>query len=194
MSKITEAVSGKILGDPAQRRHARARLGQFIRGAWFARQVQRSDGRLKVGRHVRVNRPYPGTRVELGAGVRLHDGVRLFLDAPGASIVIGADTYLNRRTEIMAKRSVQIGSHCAIAWDVRILDTDYHSLDGRPSVDPVQIGDHVWIGGGAIVLKGVTIGDGAVVAAGSLVVEDVAARTLVAGVPARLLREDVNWV
>ena len=88
----------------------------------------------------------------------------------------------------MAKRSVQIGSRCAVSWDVRILDTDYHALDGRPSVDPVRIGDHVWIGSGATVLKGVTIGDGAVVAAGSLVVNDVPAKTLVAGVPARVVR------
>jgi acetyltransferase-like isoleucine patch superfamily enzyme len=155
--------------------------------------VQRSDGRLKVGRGVRISRPFPDGRVELGAGVRLHDGVRLFLDAPGATIVIGADTYLNRRTEVMAKERVEIGSGCAISWDVRILDTDYHSLDGRPATDPVRIGDHVWIGSGATVLKGVTIGDGAVVAAASLVVKDVPAQTLVAGVPARVVRGDVRW-
>ena len=184
---------GRLIVDPVRRRHARSRAAQFIRGAWFARKVQRSDGRLKVGRGVRVSRPYPDTRIELGSGVRLHEDVRLFLDAPGASIVIGADTYLNRRTEIMAKRSVQIGSRCAVSWDVRILDTDYHALDGRPSVDPVRIGDHVWIGSGATVLKGVTIGDGAVVAAGSLVVNDVPAKTLVAGVPARVVRGDVEW-
>jgi acetyltransferase-like isoleucine patch superfamily enzyme len=191
-SRAARSLAGAV-ADPARRRHARARLGQFVRGAWFARRVQRSDGRLKVGRHVKVNRPFPGTRLELGSGVRLHDDVRFFLDAPGASIVIGADTYLNRRAEVMAKSSVRIGSHCAISWDVRILDTDYHSLDGRPATDPVQIGDHVWIGSGATVLKGVTIGDGAVVAAGSLVASDVPAGALVGGVPAKVLRENVEW-
>ena len=78
-----ESPGGLIL-DPVRRRHARARAAQFIRGAWFARKVQRSDGRLKVGRRVRVSRPYPDTRIELGSGVRLHEDVRLFLDAPGA--------------------------------------------------------------------------------------------------------------
>jgi acetyltransferase-like isoleucine patch superfamily enzyme len=119
--------------------------------------------------------------------------VRFFLDAPGATIVIGADTYLNRRTEVMAKSSVRIGARCAISWDVRILDTDYHSLDNASPTEPVVIGDHVWIGSGATILKGVTIGDGAVVAAGSLVAKDVAPRTLVAGVPARAVRGDVDW-
>ncbi|HTY73067.1 MAG TPA: acyltransferase [Actinomycetes bacterium] len=140
-----------------------------------------------------MNRPFPDGRVELGAGVRLHDDVRLFLDAPGASITIGADTYLNRRTEIMAKRSVQIGRGCAISWDVRILDTDYHSLDGQSTTSPVRIGDHVWIGSGATVLKGVTIGDGAVIAAGALVIDDVPPAALAAGVPARVVRRDVTW-
>jgi acetyltransferase-like isoleucine patch superfamily enzyme len=57
----------------------------------------------------------------------------------------------------------------------------------------VRIGDHVWIGARAAVLKGVTIGDGAIVAAGAMVTHDVPARALVAGVPARLVREGVEW-
>lgn len=58
---------------------------------------------------------------------------------------------------------------------------------------PVTIGDHIWIGARTNVLNGVTVGDGAVVAAGSLVTRDVPPRALVGGVPARVLREDVDW-
>jgi acetyltransferase-like isoleucine patch superfamily enzyme len=71
------------------------------------------------------------------------------------------------------------------------MDSDYHdlndhSLPGKSS--PVKIGDNVWLGARATVLKGVTIGDGAVVAAGALVTRDVPSRTVVAGVPARVIK------
>ena len=58
---------------------------------------------------------------------------------------------------------------------------------------PVVIGNHVWIAAGAMILKGVTIGDGAVIAAGAVVTKDVPAYCLAAGVPARVIRENVLW-
>lgn len=77
------------------------------------------------------------------------------------------------------------------------MDGDNHTLlvDGvaRSSSAPVVIGDGVWIGARATILKGVTIGDGAVVAAGAVVTRDVPAHSLVAGVPARVVRAGVDW-
>lgn len=58
---------------------------------------------------------------------------------------------------------------------------------------PINIGNHVWIGLRAIILKGVTIGDGAVIAAGAVVTNNVPANSVVAGVPARVMSENVNW-
>ncbi|AJY77773.1 acetyltransferase [Paenibacillus beijingensis] len=131
----------------------------------------------------------------------LYDFVNFYLDKPGAEIVIGDRTYINRRTEIMCKQSVVIGSDCAISWDVVITDTDYHQITGldangsvmNDDAKPVRIGNHVWIGCRAIILKGVTIGSGAIVAAGSVVTKDVPAGTLVAGVPAKVVKHDVHW-
>ncbi|THF73696.1 acyltransferase [Cohnella fermenti] len=123
----------------------------------------------------------------------LYRDAGLYLDSDQAVLEIGDYTFLNRRSEIMCKQHVRIGSHCAISWDVTITDTDYHTLDGTETTKPVIIGDHVWIGCRATILKGVTIGAGAVVAAGAVVSKDVPARTLVAGVPARPIRRDVSW-
>ena len=74
-----------------------------------------------------------------------------------------------------------------------IRDSDSHSTgEGRTPTKPITIGDHVLIGARCIILKGVTIGEGAVVAAGSIVTKDVEPHTLVAGNPARFVR-NVDW-
>ncbi|AFC32972.1 acyltransferase [Paenibacillus mucilaginosus] len=134
-----------------------------------------------------------GTTLRIGRKVMLFQDVGFYLDAPGAEISIGDYTYVNRRTEIMSKERVSIGSHCAISWDVSIMDTDFHAIDGMPSTAPVKIGDRVWIGCKAIILKGVTIGDGAVVAAGSVVTKDVPPGCVVAGSPAKVIKPIGGW-
>ena len=149
--------------------------------------------RLRADRLPRIRRRSGGGRLVLGSRVRLFPGVAFHLRSPQAQITIGARTYLNRRTELHCDRRITIGDRCAIAWDVQILDSDQHALDGVDEPAPVTIGDHVWIGSRVTVLKGVTIGDGAVVAAGSLVVHDVPAGSLVGGVPAAVLRTEVTW-
>lgn len=74
------------------------------------------------------------------------------------------------------------------------MDRDYHKLDSdEETFRPVKIGDRCWIGCNSIILKGVTLGEGAVVAAGSVVTKDVPPRTLVGGNPARVLRENIEW-
>lgn len=80
-----------------------------------------------------------------------------------------------------------------ISENVTIRDDDGHTVAGRPRQGKIVIGDNVWIGLNSIVLKNVTIGDGAIVAAGSVVTKDVAPATLVGGNPARLIRSEVSW-
>lgn len=80
-------------------------------------------------------------------------------------------------------------------------DSDNHIItrrgnncnEDKPVSAPIVIGDHVWIGMNVIVLKGVTIGEGAVVAAGSVVTKDVPPYSLVAGVPANVIKIDIKW-
>lgn len=114
--------------------------------------------------------------------------------ADGASLTLGQG-FIGRNAAIFCYREISVGRDVMIADDVMIRDHNNHTID-RPGYEicaPVHIGDHVWIGARATVLPGVTVGDGAVIAAGAVVTRDVPAHTLVGGVPAAVLRENVNW-
>jgi acetyltransferase-like isoleucine patch superfamily enzyme len=122
---------------------------------------------------------------------------------------IGDFTLLNGAL-IMAEERIQIGSHCLVSWNVGIADSDFHPLEpaqrlidaqalapyfkdrpARPNLKtaPVTIGDNVWIGMNAVILKGVTIGENSVVAAGSVVTKSVEPNTVVAGNPAIVVKQ-----
>lgn len=109
----------------------------------------------------------------------------------------------------MAEERIEIGSHCLVSWNVGIADSDFHPLEPaqrlvdaqalapyfndappRPKLHtaPVLIQDNVWIGMNAIILKGVTIGENSVVAAGAVVTRSVPANSVMAGNPAVLVK------
>lgn len=110
----------------------------------------------------------------------LESGVRLEL-YPGARLRIGKGVYLNRNVHIVTASEVSIGWGTKIGWDVIIMDSDLHGHSGRPTVaKPVVIEENVWIGCRAVILKGVRIGKGAVIAAGAIVTRDVPPYAVVA--------------
>lgn len=169
-----------------------APLSAYVRGAALRRKFT-SAGLLTVmpGR--------PGvTVVNRGGTIRAENsvffpGVRLTCGKQGR-ISIGNGTYLNRNTEIIAASEVSIGRDCKISWDVVIMDTDGHGVgDSAKIARPIHIGDNVWIGCRALILKGVTIGNGAIVAAGAIVTKDVPAGAIVAS-PAATVRGVVGGV
>lgn len=112
-------------------------------------------------------------------------------------IIISGNTFTAGNSMIISKESVTIGKNCAIAWGVTICDHDFHKLyiEGVQQIEtaPVIIGNNVWIGMNATILKGVNIGDGAVIAAHSVVTKDVPARTLVGGNPARIIKSEIEF-
>lgn len=115
-----------------------------------------------------------------------------------ARLYIGKNTRIWQNTVIAARRSISIGADCAISFNCSILDSDMHQLsfDGetwQPEYAPVIIEDRVWIGCNVTVLKGVTIGRGAVIAAGSVVTRDIPPYTLAAGMPAKPIRQVAAW-
>jgi acetyltransferase-like isoleucine patch superfamily enzyme len=107
--------------------------------------------------------------------------------APGGRVRIGDRVFVNQGVTIHAVESITIGDDVLIGDLACVYDTNFHEVEEGEGVvhGPVVIGRNVWIGRGAIVLPGVTIGESSVVAAGAVVTRDVPERTLVAGNPAR---------
>ena len=106
-----------------------------------------------------------------------------------AEITIGDNCFFNHNCRLTAAENIVIGNQCMFANNFVVVDHDHDRKDGKILKElvsaPVKIGNDVWCGANVTVLKGVTIGDGAVIAAGSVVNRDVAAYSVVAGVPAR---------
>lgn len=141
------------------------------------------------GRPEIINQGY----LELGYLVRIWSTVfrtRLAV-GPKARLVIGNNCRLNGTT-VAATLRVTIGNNCRLAPFSHIMDSDYHGLNNRSEAGqcaPVVIEDDVWIGTRSIVLRGVTIHQGAVVASGAVVTKDVPAYTVVGGVPAKVIKQ-----
>lgn len=118
----------------------------------------------------------------------------------GAKLTLGSG-YMNHDCVVDCFDSITIGHHVVISERVVLRDSDNHAIavSGNEAGNetkvtaPIVIGDHVWIGMNVIVLKGVTIGEGAVVAAGSVVNKDVPPYCMVAGVPAKVIKTNVTW-
>ena len=134
-----------------------------------------------------------GARVELGrwswighgTKIRCHEGV----------VSIGAKTVLGQECTISAYQDVSIGRECVIADRVMLIDFDHGMVEvDRPIRHQgiykrdVRVGNNVWIGYGACILRGVSIGDNAVIGTSSVVTKDVPANAVVGGVPARVIR------
>jgi acetyltransferase-like isoleucine patch superfamily enzyme len=145
-------------------------------------------------------------RITLGEQVHIRGELLVF--SFGGMIEIGAFSFVGSETRIWSAEKITIGSHVLISHQVTIVDTNSHEIDhlsragsfkklvteGQPRVKPdiltapVIIEDHVWINFNVSILKGVRIGKGAIIAAGSVVTKDVAPFTMVGGNPARLIK------
>lgn len=112
----------------------------------------------------------------------------------GSRLVIGSG-FCNSNLILRCTKHIAIGEDVAISHNVTIMDSDAHEImeSGYCKTKPVSIGNHVWIGSGAKILKGVHVGDGAVIAAGAVVTRDVPENSMAAGIPARVIKRNVTW-
>ncbi|WP_322760802.1 acyltransferase [Frankia sp. Cr2] len=150
---------------------------------------------ISTRRDTSVLRIHPEGRLRCEGIASVQRGARIVVDS--GLLQLGHNVNINGFAKILVRERVSIGAGCTISWDTQILDNDFHpmTVDGveQPMSAPVILEDRVWIGTGAIVLKGVTIGEGAVVAAGALVTRDVPPKTIVAGSPAKIVGQVDSW-
>jgi acetyltransferase-like isoleucine patch superfamily enzyme len=142
--------------------------------------------------------PRQHNAIHLNAGVQLDRGVVLLAsgDPTGApKIVIGRAAYINRSTMIDASERIEIGAHCMIGPFCYLTDHDHaisreHDAGAGPLISkPTRLGERCWLGAHVTILKGVSIGDGTVVGAGSVVTKSLPAGVVAVGNPARVLRK-----
>ena len=145
---------------------------------------------VKLSSGVRLRATDGGTII-LRSGVHVSRGVTIV--AQGGFIELGDNVFVGEWSTITAKERVVIGADTLIAERVTVRDQDHDIYGGGDTplakagfqVSPVLIGSNVWLAAGAVVLKGVHIGDRAVVAAFGVVARNVAAKLVVGGIPAR---------
>ena len=118
---------------------------------------------------------------------------------PGARLSIGDRVYMNSGTSIEAYHELTIGNDVLIGPFASIIDDDRHQAEPGAAQykGPTTVGNNVWLGRNAVVLPGVTIGDGAVIGANSVVTKSIPPNSFAAGAPAQVLRKlDVpeGWV
>ena len=127
-------------------------------------------------------------------GYRVDDGFRLFPPVYtdfGKNIKIGKDVFVNSGCCFQDQGGVTLGDGCLVGHNVVFATLDHDKRPGRRgdmTAAPIVVGKDVWIGAHATILKGVTIGDGAIIAAGAVVTRDVPPNTIAAGVPARIVK------
>lgn len=146
------------------------------------------------------------SRIVIGKGTHIRGMLNIF--KYGGKIVIGENCYIGDHTRIWSGESITIGNFVQISHNVNIMDTNAHELEaieraerwmdlvhnghwadkGNVHTAPIIIDDYAWISLNAVILKGVTIGKGAIVAAGAVVTKNVEPFTMVAGNPAQFIK------
>lgn len=172
---------------------------------------------LVLGRNVNILPtaviPASSGKIELGDNTWFAGSINMFSHNRDCFVKIGSDCYIGDNSRLWVAKGLEIGDRVLIAHNVNIFDTTTHPIDkkirykheivvktiGMPTEKfdtvedaPVSIGDDVWIGCNAVIMKGVTIGEGAIIAASSVVTKDVPANTMVAGNPAKVLKTMVT--
>lgn len=134
--------------------------------------------------------------IELGRSISVGPGVNIIVKDK-AKLQIGDNTYFTSDLHVEAIHRIEIGNDCAISWGVTLIDGDHHRIvpekSGTKERNYLKIGNHVWIGCNVTVLKGSEIGDNCIVAAGSVVTGIFPNNVLIAGVPAKIIKQGINW-
>ncbi len=136
------------------------------------------------------------SKINIGHSVSIGPGVNIIVK-DNAKLSIGNNTYFTSDMHIEVVNALSIGRDCAISWGVTIIDDDHHEILGTEKKERknsiVSIGNKVWIGCNVTVLKNTHIGNNCVIAAGSIVKGDFADNSLIAGNPAKIVKQNIDW-
>jgi acetyltransferase-like isoleucine patch superfamily enzyme len=199
------------------------RFAQIIRGLWLRIFLKKCSGLLFVGSNVKVRHGYLlkagknlilEDNVSINAlsvnGIKLGNQVSIARDCilfctgiiaqKGTGITIGDRTGISARAYFAGQGGITIGNDVIMGPNVQIFSENHNHMeiamlikDQGVTKNAVTIGNNCWIGGGATILAGVNIGDGCIVAAGSVVIKSVPVNSIVAGVPAKIIKSrEVN--
>jgi len=167
-------------------RYARRRL--FTGAGWR----WETDGLLFLGRGLQIQIGKRG-RVRFGRFVWVGDGTKIRCHE--GEVIIGDKTVLGQECTISAYKHVRIGEQCVIADRAMFIDFDHGTVEVERTIREqgiykrdVDVGSNVWVGYGACILRGVQVGDNAVIGTNAVVTADVPANAVVGGVPAKVLR------
>ncbi|HVY78574.1 MAG TPA: acyltransferase [Solirubrobacterales bacterium] len=179
-------------------------LGRYLWRRFFTRAGRRwrTDGPVFFGPKLELEIS-PRGQVDFGRFVWLGD--RTKVRCHEGRVEIGAKTVMGQECTISAYQRVRIGEQCVIADRAMFIDFDHGVVEVERPIRlqgiykrDVVVGSNVWIGYGACILRGVSVGDNAIVGTNSVVTKDVPANAVVAGIPARIIRmreapEQLRW-
>ncbi|HEY9160778.1 MAG TPA: acyltransferase [Desulfomonilia bacterium] len=204
IQRVNVPVPSALAGAMYSERTLRHNMVLWILNKFYYEPMLRSRC-TSVGKNVQTDGDIPlisgSGRIVIGDNVRIGNRNAWILSPnlyERPELIIGDNTTINYQVGISAECRVSIGRNCQIAGESVIFDNNSHSIyytDNRKmtkeDVAPVTIEDNVWVGMRSMILKGVTIGMGSVVAAGSVVTRDVPTMTLVGGNPAKEIKKIV---
>lgn len=174
------------------------KINDQLRSKYYENFIHLYEGRVGKNLWVRQNGKIHITRggkLEIGDNFILGEGADLFVGQEGR-VIIGDNVFIGKNSTLVANGNLTIGSGAQIAHLVTIIDSNHKFSDPKiplaqqgGDVGGISIGQDVWIGANAVVLKNVDLGDHSVVGAGSVVTKNVPARTVVAGSPAKPIQK-----
>lgn len=170
----------------------------FIRTRWYILKYRYSF--VKIGKKIRIRSYFSVNSYDKGTlRINFDDGVyidRMVSLRGTGNINIGKYTSIGEKTTILAEQEVTIGDYVQIAQNCVISDNDHvfnkkntKIMHSGVNKQKITIQDNVWIGANATIVKGVTIGEGSVVAAGAVITKDVPPHSVAAGIPAKIIKQ-----